>query len=460
MKRNDDDKVLPLDRWRNDRGNGGGGNSQEDNLDKLLNHMRSVRNAVPVNHDLQEKLRSHLLSMGNQHSISKAAAQTSAAKNRRPASFFMPLVAAALVVGAFIFWTLSIASGGVPEVASGPRQVARMWPAGQLSVAVGLEQEERFLAVHGGNLSLRSLSGAQHGLIEPPGEQRFLDVEVGPGPREVVLAAALPDGGTGIAISDFSTLMDAMEAGKLTQPLSFIWEDRQAAGVEGLTWSPDRKKLAFSAYTEDGGSQVYIINRQGSARVLAEGSKPCWSPDSKGLVIQRAEEEGVDGLWLVSLEGNQVYIGRGRSPAWSKEGYLFYITTRVQEKILSYTAGGLPRFTVHRPVDQVRWLHLGKNFSRVVIPEPGESFMAGSELLLVSDQSTSASERELRWLRQMELSGHEEPQVLLVERDIYYRRLLLAENDQKMYLIQDDGPTVALVEVVLGSSRGSEVERI
>ena len=129
--------------------------------------------------------------------------------------------------------------------------------------------------------------------------------------------------------------------------------------------------------------------------------------------------------------------------------------------MLSYTTDGLPRYTVHQPVDEVRWLHMGNMANYQV---DGQDIMAASKLLLVPGQSGAGSGQELLWLRQLELAGSTEPQVLYLEQENYHHSLIITEDSQKLYLLRDtvsgssDSVIVTLMEVLLGERRGSEVE--
>lgn len=459
------EKVFPLDRWRLNKADGDG--PGDENLNDLLNHMRGMRDAVPVNRNLQEELRKRLVMRGAEGSgqVQPAVSEQVAVRGAGRHSKFLPLLAAlVLLVSAVAYWGLA---GGVSkslEVVGGPREVSRFW-SGDFRAGIGLPGD-KFLAVRNGNLVLMSLSGASFGIIKDVDGTTLLDVAVSPGGAEVAVAWTIPGGATEIVVYGADQLISSFQAGMLpaATPLN-MWASEQTSGVDGLSWSPDGSKLAFTILEPGEPARVWVSGKGKSNQTfsmgLGQGQSPAWSPDGKSLVMQRTDPADGDTLWLVPLEGQPAYLGRGRSPAWSNGGYLIYLTTRVQEKVLSYTTDGLPRYTVHQPVDEVRWLHMGNMANYQV---DGQDIMAASKLLLVPGQSGAGSGQELLWLRQLELAGSTEPQVLYLEQENYHHSLIITEDSQKLYLLRDtvsgssDSVIVTLMEVLLGERRGSEVE--
>lgn len=463
----DSDKVLSMDRWRENRG--AGENPGDETLTDLLNHMRRMREVVPVNRNLQEELRKRLLMQGAAGSGQVPATVIEPVAASTPRNMYWSLLTVlVLLVGAVSYWAL--AGGGSTrslEMAEGPQEIARFW-SGEFSASLGLP-DDKYLVVRNGNLVLMSLSGATFGIIEAADDNAFLDVAVSPGGAKVAVVRQVPGAGTEIVVFPTDILITTLEQ-RLPPPETpqKMWVSDQASEVEGLSWSPDGQKLAFATLDAGGTAKVWVSVRDSHSQMsglgLSQGLSPTWSPDGKSLVVQKSDPDDGDTLWLVPLEGEQsVYLGRGRSPAWSSGGYLVYLTTRIQEKVLSYTTDGLPQFTVRQPVDEVRWLNLGK-YSRSYPREDGLDIMADSKLLLIPGQLGAGSDQELLWLRQLELSGQVEPEVLSLEQDSLHHSMTITEDGQKLYLLRDTvgpgsgGVNTVLIEVLLGERRGSEVE--
>lgn len=458
------DKVLSMDRWRENRG--AGDDPGDETLTDLLNHMRRMREAVPVNRNLQEELKKRLMMQGTAGSdqVSSTVNQPAAGGNPSNTSLSI-LVVLVLLVGAMAYWAL--AGGGSSrslEMAEGPREVARFW-SGDFNAGFGLPGD-KFLAVRNGNLVLMSLTGAAFGIIEAGEGTAFLDVAVSSGGAEVAAARQVPDGGVEIIVFPTELLITSLE-NRMPPPDTpqKLWKDEHSNRISGLIWSPDGHKLAFTSLDDGDTARVWVSDKGGSSQILCQGLNPTWSPDSKSMVVQRWDSVDGDTLWLVHLDNNiqPVYLGRGRSPTWSSGGYLVYITTRIQEKVLSYTTDGLPQFTVRQPVDEIRWLNLGKH-AKSYPREDGLDMMADSKLLLIPAQLGAGSDQELLWLRQLELSGRAEPEVLYLEQDSVHHSMTITEDGKKLYLLKDtvspgsESINTALIEVLLGERRGSEVE--
>ena len=100
------------------------------------------------------------------------------------------------------------------------------------------------------------------------------------------------------------------------------------------TWSPDGKRLAFSAVDVSGASDLYILDL--APRALTRLTKdsyddkdPAWSPDGKTIVFSSDRttygENGKYNLFSYRLEDNSIdYLTLGNasygSPAWSPDG--------------------------------------------------------------------------------------------------------------------------------------------
>ncbi|MEW6400651.1 MAG: hypothetical protein AB1649_02565 [Chloroflexota bacterium] len=103
--------------------------------------------------------------------------------------------------------------------------------------------------------------------------------------------------------------------------------------VSDPAWSPDGKSLAFaSRYTQNGSSQIFIVNADGSdLRLLTDGDSnnyhPTWSPDGLRLAFRRNTSEFGTDLFVINVDGSEFNpltfsdgVGTYDYPEWSPDG--------------------------------------------------------------------------------------------------------------------------------------------
>lgn len=114
--------------------------------------------------------------------------------------------------------------------------------------------------------------------------------------------------------------------------------------------SPDRQYIIFTetfvdAYTpppkdslsSDGSypTYIYITDANGSnRRRLTDFSSytPAWSPDGKKIAFSAIQSNGKDGIWTINPDGSDLkqLTRRGVSPAWSANGeYIVYVNNTI-----------------------------------------------------------------------------------------------------------------------------------
>jgi serine/threonine protein kinase len=112
-------------------------------------------------------------------------------------------------------------------------------------------------------------------------------------------------------------------------------------------WSPDGTRLVFQCASADGGSNVCVVNADGSGYAPitrwpagnAGAQRPVWSPDGKQIAVSR-DEMGATGtaIWVMGADGsNETKVMEGRDPSWSPDG------TRIA--FMRYDDGGFQIWT-------------------------------------------------------------------------------------------------------------------
>ncbi|GAB6157143.1 hypothetical protein JCM39194_03430 [Desulfotomaculum varum] len=469
---NQENKVLPIEAYLKIRQAG------DDGISQLLNHMRQVREAVPVNRRLQAELRKKLLERQAELQQQKPAELITACGCQPGSLFrhpwFRPFlaVAAALLVllACTVFWRFT---GGTVylEAAGTPQELTRFWTeASDLQPAVSPDGS-KILVVRGGSLVLLSDTGMQLAYLEPPAGAVFRSPSWSPDGRQVALVLSTDyseeikqlsveeilsagKAGTfswhrpGSMDADRPRVMAAVESGAAAEISS---ASRQAITryYSRLVYGPDGKGLVYVVTSLGKTPEVWYRNANGEEKLITEGDAPTWSPDGKHLVVQRPGRSGSYELWLVNMEtGGADLLGQGENPVWSDKGYLVFSTGKEQERILTFLPNGEPQFSVRQQVAEIRVAYLGKDGAPALkkIKEDA-GWLAHSRLLVAPENRISSL--EINWLRQQELSGLRGPKTLVLNEVQKCEGQALGPDSKWLLYARRDGDTVALFKLPL-----------
>jgi Tol biopolymer transport system component len=106
---------------------------------------------------------------------------------------------------------------------------------------------------------------------------------------------------------------------------------RQVAQIDALSWSPDARRIAFSAYRNDDHGDLYEVRLETRRvrKVIASSAgerDPEWSPDGNWIAFVRSppRRPRESSIWVVRSDGRDARrISWGRrdvAPTWSPDG--------------------------------------------------------------------------------------------------------------------------------------------
>lgn len=325
-----------------------------------------------------------------------------------------------------------------------PREVVHFWNAdGKMSFTTSPDGD--ILIARHGQLLLADSQSTQYRTLTLSPEWIYHSPAFSPDGSEVAVVRQRQGGYPQIVVIATEDLKNA-NFNEVFEPIVLGENDEQ---FTDLSWSTEKDKLAYTMVDEQGRSSIWVVNREASSRLLTQGEKAVWSPDGTKLVVQRTIIDDDTNLMLIDLqEGTEMMLGQGEQPAWSNDGYLAFISTRQQEKVLTFMPDGSPQFTVHQRVGEIRSVYAGASGADVIKSLDQNENWLNLSTLLVSPRG-GGRDQEMEWLKQMELQGIREPKVLLLDVVDSCHNPEFNSQGNILYFTRQDGAAAAVMKVDL-----------
>jgi Tol biopolymer transport system component/DNA-binding winged helix-turn-helix (wHTH) protein len=242
----------------------------------------------------------------------------------------------------------------------------------------------------------------------------------------------------GISALDVDVSKDGQWAAYVSYPEGLLWRSR-VDGSQRLQlssppmrvslprWSPDGKRIAFSATVPGGLVRIYMVSADGGrpVQLTAENhyeTDPNWSPDQNSLVFGGVwfKGGGLGSIRVLDLKTGQVSMLSGSeglfSPHWSPDGHYILAMPLGSSKLMLFDYGTHKwEELVSSPAAYPSWSHDGSYiyFSNPYIAEPPLYRVRVSDRKL--ELVTSLSRQRLGWsiaTKWMGLASDDSPLVL------------------------------------------------
>ncbi len=218
------------------------------------------------------------------------------------------------------------------------RTVEMQIPAGNFPLS--WDRNGKTLAFLGGDIQGWG-ADQQIFLVEPSG--RHLRQLSGNSPWYYDGATLSPDG-TRLALLLQWKYPDGQEPEQLavldirTKTLTRVAGSAQVAEIDAVSWSPDGKRLVFSAYRNNPHGGLYVVDlatkRLTPLLVHGAGARmPAWSPDGRSIAFVRGGGAS-SSIWLLDLRSGRVrrltHGGIDVAPAWAPDGKSLVLVRRAR----------------------------------------------------------------------------------------------------------------------------------
>ena len=448
--------VLEMEKWRQERKD-----ISEESVSSLLEHMRKVRESVPVNNQLKEALRQKMFKTEEMYTeqaveeklmnIPLENSKMTGTQSKQNIKWYC--LSVAIIAAICMIWFLQGVQLSKLEAVGDLQEVARYWSEKDVLQPVVSPDGKKLLLTRSGMLLMLDQNGAQLVLLKPGENEKYaypawtsdgskitLIRKIQGGNEEVIQYSAAILNGNQRNETDLKSILENFSS----QQPEVLYRGQTGEEISDLHWSPTGNKLAF-ILKKGQQSSVILLDQEKKIHNLGAGTQLTWSPDSSAMVVERRRNTAE--LWITDLSSQAELLMQGENPVWSQQGYLVFTDMKSQERILTYMPDGSPLFTVQQKVGEIRSLYLGQNGVDLYKQAHTKNWAEQSKLLInISNQGSLA---ELKWLRDLTVKGVKEPKVLMLEDIEKNISQCFGPQGKTLYLTRSEGETISVMRADL-----------
>ena len=452
--------VLEMVKWRQERTN-----TSESSIGSLVDHMRKVRELVPVNERLKEELRQKMfhpesvsgeLSVG-QNNLNAALKESKTGLINKLLTKWYGL-AAVLAAVLCLLWVFQGGNAKKLEAMGEVQEVARYWSEKEVLQPVVSPDGNKLLLTRSNLLIMLDQDGVQRVLLKPEQDEKYIYPAWTSDGNKITLVRKTKEKNEEIIQYEAAFLNRGMdpesvvEQKNIAENLSgqkpeILYQGQAGEEIAKLHWSPVGNRLAFIV-KKDQQASVILLDQEKKPHNLGAGTDLTWSPDGSGLVVER--KQNTPQLWITDLNRQAELLVQGENPVWSQQGYLVFTDMKAQERILTYMPDGSPQFTVQQKVGEIRSVYLGKSVA-ALLGQAHDKKLVGQSNRLINMNNTS-SLAELKWLRDLTAAGVREPRVLILDDVEKNSSQCFGPQGKTLYLTRTEGETVSVMRAELRES--------
>ena len=408
---------------------------------KLLEHMRAIRDSIPVNYKLQQELKQVLFERNYQ----KDRANFKISKER----FYMKYIAAVICITALIVLAVFILQKSKDEliVSEIPRE--RMWVwADEYRDYELLNRDLLVLTEEAILVQEEEMKPNHYKKMLLPAEWEYLSIAVSAESNTAVLSRRALD----------SVQIVKLDIDKLYEGESMSEEDicvlLSRSGIDGiydLALSACSKKLAY-VEVKNNVQRVCILDMEEQEPMyIADGSYPTWMQDLS-FIIQRGSKERAS-LYLVDLETNQtLLIGEGMWPYW-QSGRLYFTSIVRHERVLTFMPDGRPEFSVCYEIGEVRYIDADDGCELLEKVEASKNLILASQKLFAPNIDKGHVEN--KWLQELKQKKEVGPKVLLLNKLNYCMYPKVSHCEGELIYIKEQGFAASIMSAnIFKAKRG------